>query len=322
MRIATVATGGVGGFLAVRLARIGIEVACIARGAHLEAIRSRGLRLESSDGVEMVMPYRATSDPTAVGPVDVVILAVKAGDLDHAAALCRPLLGPETLIVPFLNGVETRDRLVRRLPAARLADGVAYLSVNLREPGLVQQTGEFARFLFGFRDGGSSPHLRSLRLALREAGLEAPDTSDIRREVWTKFVFFAALSGMTAASGCDLGAIRDHPESAALFREAMAEVERVARARGVQLAPDVLVRHWQLAESVPPTLRASTAFDVAEGRPLETPWINGAVVRLSAAAGFDAPVNRALSALLAPRVAGIRPAGVEPYAEKKRASSM
>ena len=108
----------------------------------------------------------------------------------------------------------------------------------------------------------------------------------------------------------------------AVVREAMAEVERVARARGVQLAPDVLIRHWQLAESVPPTLRASTAFDVAEGRPLETPWINGAVVRLSAAAGFDAPVNRALSALLAPRVAGIRPAGAEPYAEKKRASSM
>lgn len=321
MRIATVATGGVGGFLAVRLARIGLEVACIARGAHLEAIRSRGLRLESSDGIEMVMPWRATSDPVEVGPVDLVILAVKAGDLDRAATLCRPLMGRDTVIVPFLNGVETRMRLARHLPDSRLADGVAYVSVMRREPGVIQQTGEFARFLFAFRDGGSSRHLRDLRLALRQAGLEAPETADIRREVWTKFVFFAALSGLTAASGCDLGAIRSHPESAALFRQVMAEVDRVGRARGAPLATDVLARHWQLAESAPAALRASTAIDAAEGRPLETPWINGAVVRLSEAAGFDAPANRALAALLAPRVAGM-PVGAETYAEKKRVSSM
>ncbi len=321
MRIATVATGGIGGFLAVRLARIGLEVACIARGAHLEAIRSRGLRLESSDGIEMVIPWRATSDPAEVGPVDVVILAVKAGDLDRVAAMCRPLMGPETVIVPFLNGVETRQRVSRHLPEAHLADGVANVSVTLREPGVIQQTGEFARFLFGFREGGSSRHLRDLRLALRQAGLDSPETADIRCEVWTKFVFFAALSGMTAASGCDLGAIRSQPETAALFREAMAEVDRVGRARGVQLAADILARQWQLAENGPATLRASTAIDVAEGRPLETPWINGAVVRLSAVAGFDAPVNRALAALLAPRVAG-RPEGAEAYTEKKRVSSM
>lgn len=321
MRVATVATGGVGGFLAVRLARVGIEVACIARGAHLDAIRSRGLRLQSADGIEMVMPWRATSDPFDVGPVDLVVLAVKAGDLDRAAVLCRPLLGPDTVVVPFLNGVETRQRLGRHLPEARLAEGVAYVSVMLREPGVIQQTGEFARFLFAFRDGGTSRHLRDLRLALRQAGLEAPETADIRREVWTKFIFFAALSGLTAASGCDLGAIRNHPESAALFRDAMAEVDRVGRARGVALAADVLARQWHLAEAAPAALRASTAFDVAEGRPLETPWINGAVVRLSDAAGFDAPVNRALAALLAPRVAG-SPVGAEAYAEKKRVSSM
>ena len=322
MRIATVATGGIGGFLAVRLVRIGLEVACIARGAHLEAIRNRGLRLESSDGIEMVMPWRATSDPVAVGPVDIVILAVKAGDLDKAAALCRPLIGSETVIVPFLNGVETLQRLRRHLPAARIADGVAHVAVTLREPGLIQQTGEFARFLFAFRDDASpSRKLRDLRLALRKAGLEAPESADIRRDVWTKFIFFAALSGLTAASRCDLGAIRNHPESAALFRDAMAEVDRVGRARGVALAPDVLARQWHLAEAAPAALRASTAIDLAEGRPLETPWINGAVVRLSEAAGFDAPVNRALAALLAPRVAG-NPAGAEAYPEKKRVSSM
>lgn len=322
MRIATVATGGVGGFLAVRLARIGLEVACIARGTQLEAIRKRGLRLESRDGSEMVIPWRSTADPATIGPVDVVIFAVKAGALDEAAPLCRPLLGPDTVVVPFLNGVEASDRLAEVLPPENVADGVAYVSTTIREPGVVVQTGDFARFHFGERDNRASPRLALLRGTLREAGIEAPETANVAREVWTKFVFFAALSGVTAAARCTLGEVRAHPETTALFRAAMEEVAMLGRALGVSLDPGVVERQWQLAATAPDTLRASTAIDLAAGRPLETPWINGAVVRLSRAAGIEAPVNRTLAALLAPAIAG-RAAVAAPVLqdEKKRVSS-
>lgn len=279
-------------------------MACIARGAQLAAIRSRGLRLDSATGSEMIVPWRMTDDPSEIGPVDVVIFAVKAPALIQAAELCLPLLGPETVVVPFLNGVEAADRLMEVIPPKHVADGVAYISTTIREPGVIAQTGDFARFIFAERDNRPSPRLNALRTALTEAGIDAPETDDITREVWTKFVFLAALSGVTAAGRCTIGDVRATPETAALFREVMAEVAALAQAREVALREGLLEQTWAFVESAPENMRASTAIDLDAGRPLETPWINGAVDRLSRQAGLDAPANRNLTAVLAPWVAG------------------
>jgi 2-dehydropantoate 2-reductase len=306
MRIATLATGGIGGFLAVRLTQAGHEVACIARGPHLAAIRTGGLRLEKDGQVETVHPWKATDAPAEVGPVDAVIFGVKGGGLESAARAVVPMLSADTIVVPFLNGVEASDRLAAILPAQNVANGVAYVSTTIAEPGLIRQVGDFQRFLFGERDNRDSPRLAALRQAIRAGGADAPDVADIDVEVWTKFVLFSALSGITAAGRCTLGTIRDTPDLAALFRTVMAETEVLAKARGVALPPDLAATHWERIQSQPEGMRASTAIDLEKGAPLETPWINGAVVRLAAEAGIAVPANAALAAVLAPWVDGRR----------------
>lgn len=200
MKIATVATGGIGGYLAVRLIEAGHQVATIARGAHLAAIRDRGLRLAAHDGEHCAVPWIATDDPREVGEVDAVVFAVKCAGLEAAAELCRPLLGAQTLLVPFLNGVEASDRLAGILPAHNVGNGVAFISTTIAEPGLIAQTGEFCKFVFAERDSRASARVDALRDAFEQAGVQAPPTDDIERELWTKFVLFSAISGVTAAA--------------------------------------------------------------------------------------------------------------------------
>ncbi len=300
MRIATMATGGIGGYLAVKLTQAGHEVATIARGSHLEAIRSNGLRLRQPEGDSTAIPWMATDNPADIGPVEAVIFAVKAGSLEEAAAACRPLIGKDTVVVPFLNGVEAAERLSAILDPSCVANGVAFISTTVTAPGVIAQTGGFARFVFGERDDTASPRLKKLRAALVSAGVDAPETDDIDRELWSKFIFFSALSGVTAAARCTMKQVFDNRHLRDLFRGVIAETAALARARGVAIAGDAEARAWAMAESLPGQMRASTAIDLENRRPLETEWINGTVVRLSEEVGIDAPLNRAIRAILSP----------------------
>lgn len=300
MRIATMATGGIGGFLAAKLTVGGHEVAAIARGQHLDAIRSSGLRLRTPSGDTVAHPWRVTDAPSEIGPVDAVLFAVKGHGLEEAARACAPLVGPETVVVPFLNGIEATERLAGILDPASVGNGVAYVSTTISTPGEITQTANAAWFIFAERDSRPSDRVDRLRAAFRESGVEARDTQDIDREVWTKFVWFAALSGVTAAGRCRLREVLAHPALTDLFREVARETAALAGATGVRLDQDVVEKILALARSLPSELRASTAVDLEAGRRIETPWINGAVVRLSEAKGLAAPVNRTITALLAP----------------------
>ena len=300
MKIATMATGGIGGFLAVRLAKAGHEVATIARGAHLAAIRENGLTLEASDGTVTARPWKAIDDPAEVGPVDAIIFGVKGNDVESAAEACRPMLGPETVVVPFLNGVEAAECLAAVLPPDNIGNGVAYISTTITAPGVIKQTGAFNTFVFAERDSTTSPRIQALRDAINEAGSKAPPTEDIDRELWKKFVLFAAVSGITAAARCTMGDIANNEALGEVFRAAVAETVALGKARGVDLPETIADDTWATVQQMPPMMRASTAIDLEKGRPLEIDWLSGAVDRLSKAAGLDAPVNRMLWALLSP----------------------
>lgn len=306
MRIATMATGGIGGYLAVKLTQAGHQVATIARGAHLDAIRQSGLTLDGPAGRVTVTPWMATDTPAEVGPVDAVIFGVKGDALPQAARACLPMLGPQTIVVPFLNGVEAAGRLLESLPEGNVANGMAQVSTTISAPGVIRQTGTFANFTFAERDSRPSPRIDALRAALTEAGVDAPVPQDIDRAVWTKFVLFSAMSGVTAAGRCTIGDILAHPPLGALFRQVLAETAAIGRALGVALPPDVEDKAWQIAQGLPPAMRASTAIDVEHGRPLEIEWVSGAAVRLAERAGVPAPANRALYALLLPHRDGRR----------------
>jgi 2-dehydropantoate 2-reductase len=300
MKIATMATGGIGGFLASRLGHAGHQVATIARGAHLAAIRENGLTLSTADSRSTIQPWKATDRPSDVGEVDVVIFAVKGDDLKAAAEACRPMLGPNTVVVPFLNGVEAADRLLGILPPENVANGVAYISTTISGPGVIHQTGDFNRFVFAERDNRQSQRIDALRNAINEAGSSAPATDDIQAEVWKKFLMFSAVSGVTAAARCTIKDIIGNEPLADLFRTVIAETAAVGRACGVALPASSEDDTWAAAQGLPSAMRASTAIDLENERPLEIEWVSGAVGRLAKANGLEAPINQALYALLSP----------------------
>lgn len=306
MRIATMGTGGIGGFLAARLTKDGHEVAAIARGPNLDAMKVSGLTLITPCGQDTVRPWKVTDNTSEVGQVDAVIFGVKGMGLEAAARACLPMLGEETVVVPFLNGVEASDRLAEVMPEKHVANGLAKISTTIASPGVIKQTGDFSTFVFGERDNRQSQRLQKLQEAIATAGSEAVVSDDIERDVWTKFVFFSALSGVTAAGRCTIGDVVAIPELGALFRKVIGETAAIGRAAGVALDPQIEDKTWSFAQALPDVMRASTAIDLEHGRPLEIDWITGAACRLAKKHAVAAPANETLYALLLPYRGGGR----------------
>lgn len=307
MRYAIIGAGGVGGYLGVKLAKAGHEVAVLARGAHLEAIRKRGLTLRDTDGETTVEPAVATDDGEALGLADAAIFAVKGQDMAGAIETAAPAIGPKTLALPFLNGVEAHQMLGDAFGAERAAIGIARISAFIDEPGVVRKATPSADFLIGGLDGSQNDdRVARVITDFRAAGINAPERRDVRIDLWQKFVFLTAVSATTAGARVDLGTVRATPELWALFARLADEAAAVARAQGVALSEDAGERAVAAAEQMPAEVRASLAHDLASGKRLEIDWLSGAVVRLGRELGVDTPSHAAVAALLAPWREGAR----------------
>ena len=304
MRIAIVGAGGIGGYYGGLLARAGNEVALIARGAHLEAIRTAGLQVESVHGDFTVRPALATSDPAEVGPVDLILFTVKTYDLEEAGRAAAPLLGPDTVVLPLENGLEAPGMLGQLLGAERVLPGVTYVSASIAAPGRIRQVSELRRIVFGEADGGSTPRAERIREVLAASGIEVVLTGDIQAALWTKFIFMATAAGVCAAARLPLSAALACPETRALFQQALQEAAAVARAEGVALPADIAERTMRTGEGFPPGTRPSMLVDLEAGRRLELEAMSGAVVRRGEAGGVATPVHRVLYALLKPWAGG------------------
>ena len=300
MKIATMATGGIGGYLAVKLSTAGFKVATIARDDHLISIKKNGLILDGPDGYEKVIPWYATDDPSSVGPVDIIIFGVKCGGLEAAAEACKPMLKKETVLIPFLNGVETVNRLRKILPKENIANGVARISTTIKAPGIIQQTGNFKTFIFAECDNRPSKRIQVFQEIIAKAGANAPKTHDIEAEMWSKFIIFSAISGVTAAARCNLGQIIKSSALSTVFQKVISETTATALAYDINLPSSIEKDTWRRAKELPSDIRASTAVDLEKGLPLEVDWISGAVVRLAKAKGLDAPTNQTIHGLLSP----------------------
>ena len=301
MRFAIIGAGGVGGYLAAKLAAAGETVAVLARGAHLEAIRACGLTLEDGDEVTMAEPALATDRGDELGAADVAVFTVKGQDLAAAIEAARPAVGSETLTLPFLNGVEATPMLSAAFGERRALIGVAQISAFIAEPGVIRKATPRSSFLIGGPDGRQdAPAVARIVEAFRDAGITAPERRDVRIDLWQKFVFLTALAATTAGARSDLGTVRRVPELWDLFRRLAGEAAAVARARGVALADDAVDKAAAVAEQMPAEVRASMAHDLAAGKRLELDWLSGAVVRLGAEVGVETPSHAAVAALLAP----------------------
>jgi len=299
MKIAIFGSGGVGGYFGARLAAAGNEVQFIARGAHLAAMRSHGLRVESARG-NLQINARAHEHPDDIGPVDYVLFAVKLADVESAAQRLRPLLAERTQVLCFQNGVEAAELVARAIGAQHARPGVAYIATAISAPGVVRHTGTMERLQVG-------PGAERFVAACKEAGINIEEVQDIERARWEKFVFLAALSGVTSVARAPVGVCRADPELRATFEAAMSEAWRLGRKRGVQLADNFVADRMKFVEGLPAEMRTSMQHDLEAGKPLEAPWLCGAVARMSAQSGLEAPANRTLYAALKPFLHG--PAG-------------
>lgn len=308
MRIAVMAAGAVGGYFGARLAAAGHEVHFVARGANLAAMRREGLRVASVLGDLHLPAPLATDDPASIGPVDVVLFAVKLWDTEAAGRQARPLLGPQTRLIPLMNGIDGPELLAPILGADRVAPGSAYIAAVLSAPGTVSHTSGFARLVFGRRDGQPDATLSAFAEAAQAAGIDVTLSDAIDRERWQKFVFLAGLSGATASTRLPLGPLLADPDTRALFRGLMEETAAVGRARGVDLPEDLVEDRMRFAEGSPPGFKASMLHDLERGNRLELDWLAGTVVRLGRELGVPVPWNTAVHAILKPYRLG-RPDG-------------
>ena len=300
MDIAVMGAGGVGGYFGGLLARAGHNVSFIARGPHLEAIRSSGLRVESGNDGIFTVPGKATDDPASVGPQDLVLFAVKMYDNDDAIHAIAPMVGPDTIVLTLQNGIDNGERLVDVYGADRVMIGSAYLEGRISEPGVVTQGGPGAAS-FGERNIGISERGERLYQVFRDAGWRVDLLENMTGMLWKKFAYLSGSAGVCAATGCAYGELRTVPETRAAIEAAIAEALAVGDAAGAPLEPDSLEWSMNALDNFPATGMASLAKDFAEGRPVELEGLTGVVIRMGREHGVPTPVNDALYAVLKPR---------------------
>ena len=295
-------TGGVGGYFGGRLAQAGHEVWFVARGEHLAALRRDGLRVESVAGDFAIEPARAVEDPAEAGRADAVIVAVKSWQTAEAAAALVPVVGPETTVLSLQNGATAAEEIGAVVGMPRMLGGVCRIIAYLAGPGRVTHAALEPSVIVGELDGSPSERVQRVVDAFHSCrGVHAILSDDIQRDIWNKFLFISATSGVGAVSRVPLDRLRGVPETRGLLEAAMREVEAVARARGVALAGDVVARSLGFVDGLAAGATTSMQRDLMEGRPSELEAQTGAVVRLGREAGVPTPVNAFLYAALKPQ---------------------
>lgn len=300
MRIAVFGAGGVGGYFGGQLAKAGLEVVFIARGAHLQAIRQNGLFIKSAKGDFCIQPARAEEDPSVVGPVDIALLGVKAWQVSEAARAMRPMIGPDTVVIPLENGVEAPSQLSEVLGSEHVAGGLCRISSQVGEPGHIQHIGMEPSIAFNWFDHHPDPRLDALCTAFLSQGVKAEIPFDIQVAMWLKFIFIASISGVGSLTRAPVGVQRSLPETRQLLETTLNEVVAVGRARGVALKESVEQDTLRFIDSIPPATVASMQRDIIAGRPSELEYQNGTVVRFGREYGVPTPANEFIYASLLP----------------------
>jgi 2-dehydropantoate 2-reductase len=304
MRIAVVGTGGVGGGFGAALAKAGADATFIARGAHLAAMKSQGLKIQGGRGETHLVPTHATDDPASTGAVDIVLFCVKLWDVETAGEAIKPLVGPDTAVIPLQNGVDAHERLIPILGTSSLMCGVAQISASIVAPGVIQQVGTFMRMIFGELDGKRSKRAEELYALCIKAGFDATLSDRILTDLWIKFVLLAANAGIVALARQPVGRVRDDPDMRALLVAAYQETIDVGRAKGIALPADTLDKTLDFLGHAPPAMKPSMALDLDRGNRLELPWLSGKVVELGRQFGVPTPVHGMAYAMLKPYIMG------------------
>ena len=307
MKIAVMGAGSVGGYFGGMLARSNNQVSLIARGAHLQKILQDGLKMDTSEGVFTLncpSDIEATDDPASVGPADLILLTVKTYHNEQAVAAMMPMAGPDTAALCLQNGMDSYRAAGEKLGMDKVLPGAAYIEAAVPSPGVVKQTGNVVRVVFGELDGVETPRCQRILSVLRESGIDAQLSLDIRASLWTKFLFIATMAGVTTTSRRTMAELIPQPEWRRVVEGCLREIEVVGRATGVDLADEIVFSTMKYIDDELENLGASMHADIMAGRPLELEALNGAVVRAGDAVGVSTPINDLIYAMLKPFMNG------------------
>ncbi len=293
-------SGGVGGYYGGLLAKAGQELTFIARGAHLQAIRDKGLHVKSVHGDFTVSPVKATDRPGEIGAVDLVLVATKTYHTDEAARAIKPLIGDNRVVISLQNGIDAAERIGSAVGMERMLGGATWLSAAIEAPGRIGQYSQFRRIALGELDGRITPRAQAVASAFATTPAVVELVPNIRQMLWTKFVFISAISALGGLTRVSMGEYRHVPEAREVLAQAMAEVAAVAQACGVALDADIVAKTLSFIDAAAPDMRPSMQRDLEAGRMSELESLIGVVVRLGRERGVPTPVMRLAYALLKP----------------------
>ena len=301
MKIAVMGSGGIGGYFGGRIAEKGnADVTFIARGAHMQAMQEKGLTLKSELGDVVISPVKVTDNPGEIGPVDVVMFAVKLYDVESALEAIRPIVGSNTAVISFQNGIGTEDKIAEILGFGHAVGGIAYAPIAIESPGVIRHEGKMASIAFGELDGTKSPRLTLFNEICLEAGVKPRFMTDIRAALWDKFVFLASFAGITATTRQTVGYLQRDPLAMDLFAAALKEAITVAGAEGIELSDETFDRTMKTVRGMASTAQSSMLTDLQAGKPLEIKWFSGELVRLAQKHGLSIPVHQAFAVAMTP----------------------
>jgi len=300
MRIVVYGTGGVGGYFGGRLAQAGEDVTFVARGEHLRAIKTNGLRVDSPSGDFVIYPARTTDNVKEVGETDLVILGVKAWQVPEAARAIKPVVGPTTTVLPLQNGVDAVPQLVDELGSKNVIGGLCRIVSFVVEPGHIRHAGFAPTIIIGELDNQRTERITKIEEVFKQAGLDTTIAADIQVALWTKFLFIASFSGVGALANAPAGVVRSDPKRRAQMLSAMEEIYALAHARGVRLPSDSVEKVMAAVDGLPDDATSSMQRDIAAGKPSELEAQNGAVVRMASESGIDVPTHTLIYHTLKP----------------------
>ena len=298
MRIAVLGSGAVGSYLGSRFAAARADVHLVARGAHLEALRNRGLTLITPDGVTSHSVW-ATDNPATIGIVDLVLFCVKSYDTESAADMLAPLVGPQTMVVSIQNGIDNEDKIARRIGAEHVLGAATYILSAIESPGVVR-SGPARLFIGELQPGRPSARVTSLVEIARSGGIDAIAVADIRRAKWEKYVLLVAFSAVTAATQLTVGDIRRSNAASAMLRAIMVEAFSLGRALGIPLPDDLVERQHKLVLAQADDEGTSLRHDLLTGHRMELEALQGTLIRLGQETGTPTPWTDAAYAVLEP----------------------
>lgn len=298
MRILVMGAGGVGGYFGARIAQAGFDVGFVARGRHLEAIRTNGIKVYSPVGDVYLPSVRVSDSPAFFDAPDLVMLGTKLWDSAGAIAQLRSVLAPHTAIVSFQNGVSKDDVMAAALGSDRVIGGVSYISAHIAEPGVIRHSVAMQRLVFGEGNGVESARVKRFESVCRASGIDAEVSRDIQRATWEKFVFLVGFSGSTALARSTIGPIRDNERARGFLFDLMEETVRVGVGEGVSLPTDFARDRMDFIDSLPATASSSMHGDLERGNRLEVDWLSGDVARRGRSLGIQTPRNRAVADIL------------------------